>query len=76
MTPERFVKAVLIGAIALLAVGLLVWQVAVSSRPPVTPQEAAQIQRRELEALRRAAPAQAAPGKYQPPRGFVPPTTQ
>lgn len=76
MTPERFVKAVLIGAIALLAVGLLVWQVVTSARPPVSPQEAAFIQRHELEALRRAAPVQAAPGKYQPPHGFVPPASR
>ena len=76
MTPERFVKAVVISIIALLAIGLLVWQVMISSRPPITPQEAVQIQQRELEALKRAAPTQAAPGKYQPPRGFVPPATQ
>jgi hypothetical protein len=46
----------------------------VSMRPPITPQEAAQIQRHELEGMKRAAPLQAPPGKYQPPKRFVAPS--
>ncbi|MFA0751278.1 MAG: hypothetical protein SLRJCFUN_001681 [Candidatus Fervidibacter sp.] len=73
MTPERFVKAVVIGVVTLFALGLLAMQVWVSTRPHVTPQEAAQIQKRELESIKQSAPFQASPGKYQPPKGFVPP---
>jgi hypothetical protein len=74
MTPERFVKVVVVGAVALLALGLLAMRVWVSMRPPITPQEAAQIQRQELEGMKRAAPLQAPPGKYQPPKRFVAPS--
>ena len=72
MEGRKAVSVMLALALLVVGMGLLVWSVRRFAPSAITPQQAYEIQKEEIEGAARMAPPHPQPGKYQPPSGFQP----